>query len=238
MSHGSDTAACDVPAVPTKIPAASATVAPADSSAFIKCRSRDRRITVNLFRSCGGVTRMPEGPGLDREFRARTTVACSEEHAARTSTSQAATNSSSVSANNSVNQVERMLASECVGALEQRDAITMAPVRSYVKVSGGVMCERTHTVGRLTTAITGSPPQPRDHLMAIPGIGQIVLRKFVQKRSVEGAVTARGPGRAVAGAPATPADTSPSHLPILTLTPADTSPSSRPRQAPKIRTCP
>ncbi len=181
---------------------------------------------------------MPEGPSLDREFKARTTVACSEEHAARTSTSQAATNSSSVSANNSVNQVERMLASECVGALEQRDAITMAPVRSYVKVSGGVMCERTHTVGRLTTAITGSPPQPRDHLMAIPGIGQIVLRKFVQKRSVEGAVTARGPGRAVAGAPATPADTSPSHLPILTLTPADTSPARRPRQAPQIRTCP
>jgi hypothetical protein len=128
------------------------------------------------------------------------------------------TNSSSVSANNSADQVERMQASECVGALEQRDAITMAPVRSYVKVSGGVMCERTHTVGSLTTAIVGSlATTARPSFMAIPGMGRSFCGSSVQKRSVEGAVTAGEPDRAVAHGPAharrylarTPDDTRP-----------------------------
>src|SRR5260370_13216557 len=44
MSHGSCPAACDVPDGAAKRPAGRATVAPADSSAFIKCRSRDRRL--------------------------------------------------------------------------------------------------------------------------------------------------------------------------------------------------
>ena len=49
-----------------------------------------------------------------------------------------------------------MQASVAMALKRARWAITMAPVRSYVKVSGGVMCERTHTVGSLTTAIVGS----------------------------------------------------------------------------------
>src|SRR6266851_836863 len=198
MSHGSDTAACDVPAVPTKIPAASATVAPADSSAFIKCRSRDRRITVNLFRSCGGVTRMPEGPGLDREFRARTTVACSEEHAARTSTSQAATNSSSVSANNSVNQVERMLASECVRAPDNRDyGITATTARP----SHGHPGHRPDRSAEVRTEEVGG------------GRGN-------GKRAGQGGGGC--PGHARRYLALTPADTHPYARRYLTLTPADT----------------